>query len=215
VLSRELLDAIDWLVESTTHWYLAAPNDLPTPEELEDSREAFVGLENWLANSKLDVLSSQRDDQVEQLVAKGVPRRLATRHVFHDELVRGPNIIELSLATGRSIEEVAELFMRIGDRYRLDWLKRQTEKLGTKTRWNRWAIRSLEGDLVRLRRDIAEGVLLEGQGLDPAQALDGYAAARRERHNRLDQFMQLLAQEGSDDLDPLLVAARQIRALAS
>jgi NAD-specific glutamate dehydrogenase len=72
----------------------------------------------------------------------------------------------------------------------------------------------LEGDLVRLRRDLAEWILAESDGRDPEAALDAYARSRSERHARLEQFMQLLAQEGSSDLDPLMVAARQIRVLA-
>jgi glutamate dehydrogenase len=139
---------------------------------------------------------------------------LATRHVYHDELVHGPDIIELARQSRRDVREVAELFILIGDRYRLEWLDRQVKQLSATTRWHRWAIRSLEGDLVRLRRDLAEWVLAESDGRDPKAALDAYARSRSERHARLEQFMQLLAKEGSSDLDPLLVAARQIRALA-
>ncbi len=104
--------------------------------------------------------------------------------------------------------------MLIGERYRLDWLERQVALLSATTRWHRWAVRSLEGDLVKLRRDIAGWVIAEADGLGPEEALDAYAEARHERHARLTQFMQLLAQEGSTDLDPLLVATRQVRALA-
>ena len=213
-LSRELLDAIDWLVESITRWYLAGPAEMPTGEDLEADRQAFASLEEWFASSELEYLRAQRNGGVEDLVGAGVPKRLAIRHVYHDELVHAPNIIHLARASDRDVREVAELFIRIGDRYRLDWLERQISELSATTRWNRWAIRSLESDLVRLRHDIADWVLAEGDGLTPEEALSSYARSRLERHNRLDQFMQLLAQEGSTDLDPMLVASRQIRALA-
>ncbi|MEE8374710.1 MAG: hypothetical protein V3S26_00120 [Acidimicrobiia bacterium] len=115
---------------------------------------------------------------------------------------------------GRDFREVTELFILIGNRHRLYWLERQVEQLPATTRWHRWAIRSLQGDLILLRRELAEWVLAHSDGLEPEAALEAYAHSRSERHARLAQFMQLLAHEGSTDLDPLLVAARQIRALA-
>ena len=214
-LRRKLLDAIDRLVESITRWYLARPGALPTSEELESARESFVDLEACFADSDLEHLRKRRETEVVELVSAGIPIGLATRHVFYDELVHAPDIIELARRMSRDVREVAELFILIGDRYRLDWLERQVEQLGATTRWDRWAIRSLEGDLVKLRRDLAEWVLADSDGLEPEAALVAYARSRSERHARLRQFMQLLAQEGSADLDPLLVAARQIRALAS
>lgn len=213
-LRRELLEAIDWLVESITRWYLARSDELPTPKELELARESFADLEACFADSDLEHMREQRGTQIAALAAAGIPIGLATRHVYHDELVHAPDIIELARRSKRDVREVAELFILIGDRYRLDWLERQVEQLSATTRWHRWAIRSLESDLVKLRRDLAEWVLAESDSRNPEAALDAYARSRSERHARLTQFMQLLAQEGSSDLDPLLVAARQIRALA-
>jgi glutamate dehydrogenase len=213
-LRGELLDAIDWLVESVARWYLARPGGLPKVEELELARDSFAELEGCFADPDFVAVRDDRGTQVSALVAAGVPTQLATRHTYHDELVHAPDIIELALWSYRDVKEVAELFILIGDRYRLDWLERQVEQLSASTRWHRWAIRSLESDLVRLRRDIAEWVLAESDGIEPEAALNAYARSRSERHTRLTQFMQLLAQEGSSDLDPLLVAARQIRTLA-
>ena len=213
-LRRELLEAIDWLVESITRWYLARSEELPTPSELDLAREAFADLEACFADSDLKHMREQRGTEVAELAAAGIPIGLATRHVYHDELVHAPDIIELARQSNRDVREVAELFILIGDRYRLDWLERQVKQLSATTRWHRWAIRSLEGDLVKLRRDLAEWVLAESGGRNPEAALEAYARARSERHTRLAQFIQLLSQEGSSDLDPLLVAARQIRALA-
>ncbi len=211
---RVLLDAIDWLVESITRWFLGRSDPLPTPEELEEARRAFAELEACFADPDFVALREDRAVQISELVAAGIREDLATRHVYHDELVHAPDIIELANLHRRGIVDVAELFIRIGDRYRLDWLERQVAQVGATNRWHRWAVRSVEADLIRLRRDLAAWILAESNGLEPEAALDAYAASRSERHTRLAQFMQLLAQEGSSDLDPLLVATRQIRVLA-
>jgi NAD-specific glutamate dehydrogenase len=68
--------------------------------------------------------------------------------------------------------------------------------------------------LIQLRRDLAEWVLATADGQDVEEALDEYVRSRGERYARLTQFLQVVAQEGSPHIDPLMVAARQIRTLA-
>lgn len=213
-LRRELLDAIDWLVESTTRWYLGGADGLPTGEDIESARESFVDLEGAYQGPDFAGWREQRADQVAALIAAGIPAELAKRHVYQNELIHAPDIIELAGRSGREVRDVAKLFILIGERYRLDWLEGQVERLNASSRWRRWAIRSLEADLVRLRRDLAGCVLANTDGLEPEKALDSYVGLRSERHSRLAQFMQLLTQDGDSDLDSLLVAERQIRALA-
>ncbi len=75
-------------------------------------------------------------------------------------------------------------------------------------------MRTVQSDLLQLRRDLAERVLDAGEGLPVEEALETHRLERIDRHARLDQFMQTVAQEQTTNLDPLLVAARQIRTLA-
>ena len=212
-LRRELLDSIDWLVESVTRWFLALPEGLPSADQIEASRQALAELEGCFAESEFVRLREERGPQIEDLVAEGIPLDVATRHAYHDELVHAPDIIEIAHRSDRTVREVAEVFIHVGHRYRLDWLEGRIAELSASTRWNRWAIRSLESDLVRLRRDIADKVVAEADGLDAEAAIDAYGKKRAERHARLEQFMHLLSQEGASDLDALMVATQQIRAL--
>jgi NAD-specific glutamate dehydrogenase len=97
--------------------------------------------------------------------------------------------------------------------YRLEWLERQVDDVAVSSKWQKWAARSVMSELIRLRRELAEKVLIAGIGMSVEDALETYRQDRAERHTRLDEFMQTVAQEGTSSLDPLLVAARQIRAL--
>jgi NAD-specific glutamate dehydrogenase len=148
------------------------------------------------------------------LTAAGVAEELARRHAHHDELVHAPDIIELGRTFGRSLEEIALLFGHIGKAYRLEWLERQIDDVAASSKWQKWAARWIKSDLIDLRRELAEKVLIAGIGLGVEEALATYRHDRAERHTRLDEFMQSVAQEGTSSLDPLLVAARQIRALS-
>jgi NAD-specific glutamate dehydrogenase len=75
-------------------------------------------------------------------------------------------------------------------------------------------VRSIQSELIELRRELAERVLEAGAGRSVEEALETYRHDRADRHARIDELMQSVAQEETASLDPLLVAARQIRALA-
>jgi glutamate dehydrogenase len=213
-LRRRLLDAIDGLVESVTRWYLKGSRQIPDAAELDAQRDAFSELEAYFAESH--PLGPSRDNAAEviELTAAGIPEPLAIRHAYHDELVYGPDIIELAKTRKRSVSEVARLFLLIGERYHLDWLERQVRHLIASTRWDKWAVRSLQAELIELRRDLADSVLSVSDGRDVDTALEVYGEERFERHARLAQFMQMVAQDATSSLEQLMVAARQIRALA-
>ncbi|MFZ0015662.1 MAG: NAD-glutamate dehydrogenase domain-containing protein, partial [Acidimicrobiia bacterium] len=212
-LLREMLEAIDWLVESIARWYLAGPRQIPTAEQIEADRIAFAELESFLREPQNRAWTGDTGEMA-ALTDAGINVALARQHTYHDELVHGPDIIELAREHGRSVEEVAQLFMLLGTSYRIDWLEHQVAEVVASSRWNKWAVRSIQSDLIELRRDLAEKVLAAGEGLGAEQALESYRRGRADRHARLDELMQSVAQEETASLDPLLVAARQIRALA-
>lgn len=212
VLRRQMLEAIDWLVESVTRWYLAGSRTIPSSAQLAADRDAFAELEAFLGDPRWADWTEDTGE-VATLTDAGISAALARRHARHDELVHGPDIIELARAHDRPVSEVGRLFILVGAGYRLDWLERQLGEIGTTSRWQKAAVRAVQSDLIELRREIAERILSVGEGLSPEEAIESYRLERLERHESLDVFMQTVAQEEATSLDPLLVAARQIRAL--
>jgi glutamate dehydrogenase len=210
-LTRQMLDAIDWLVESVTRWYLAGDRQIPDRDQLEVDHRDFAELESHLRESP--GWAEDATAEIAVLTEAGVAEELARRHAHHDDLVHAPDIIELARTFGRGVAEVAVLFGLIGRVYRLEWLERQVDDVAVSSKWQKWAARSVMSELIRLRRELAEKVLIAGIGMSVEDALETYRQDRAERHTRLDEFMQTVAQEGTSSLDPLLVAARQIRAL--
>ena len=99
-----------------------------------------------------------------RLTGEGVPEEIARRHAFQDELVHGPDIISVARATGRPSLEVARAFFLLGERLDIDWLEQRLEEQPAKTRWQRWALHSMEDDLYTIRRQIIETVLEHSGG---------------------------------------------------
>ena len=57
----------------------------------------------------------------------------------NEDLVHGPDIIELSQHTGRSVGEVSGVFFRLGRSIRIDWLEQRIAAIETSNRWERYA----------------------------------------------------------------------------
>ena len=95
---------------------------------------------------------------------RGVPERIARAHVLQPFLVHGPNVADVALATGRSIQDVTRAFFLVGEAVYLDWLGSRLAEVSTTTRWHRWALQALEEDLRLTRRQVAERVLAQGDG---------------------------------------------------
>ncbi len=213
-VQNELLAGVDWLVETTSRWYLVQAAGQRLAEAVAESREAFAELSEALDEIGPEAWREEHAAVERELVAIGVPHTVARRHAFQPELVHAPDIVAVAHATGRSVLEVARGFFLLGERLRIDWLEQRLEELATGSRWQRWARQSTEDDLLAVRRQLCEHVLANAGGAPIDAAVDAFLELHAERVERLQRFMHALSVEGVTDLSQLTVALRQIRALA-
>ena len=212
-LQGELLNGVDWLVETTSRWYLVRAEGQRMSEAVDQARDSFAELSDVIDQIGPEAWREEHEHEARRLVAEGVPPVLARRHAFQSELVHGPDIIAVAHATGRSVLEVARGFFLLGERLEIDWLESQLETMSVGTRWQRWAQQSMEDDLFNLRRQLAEVALAECGPLPIDEAVEKFLESRAEPLGRLQRFMRGLAVDGMSDLAQLTVALRQIRAL--
>jgi glutamate dehydrogenase len=209
----ELMDSVDRLVEGMTRWYLIQATLTAVPGAVGPSRAAFEELAGVIHHVGTVEWKSDRGDEVDALVEAGVPEDLAVRHAFQDELLHAPDIIELADLAARPVADVADVFFLVGGTYRVDWLEGRADHLPAETRWERWALRTLRNDLLKLRRDISERILASAEIQNGSALLEYYRSTRPDQHNRLNQFFELLSHDGGGDLDSLIVATHQIGAV--
>jgi glutamate dehydrogenase len=212
-IQNELMTGVDWLVETTSRWYLVHATGHALAGAIDDARESFEELSGVIAQIGPEAWRDEHEHAARRLEAEGVPAPLARRHAFQAELVHGPDIIAVAHTSGRTVLEVARAFFLLGERLQLDWLEKQVESMPGGSRWQRWALQSMEDDLFTLRRSLAEAVLDECGGLPIDEAVEKFLESRQDAYARLQRFMRSLAVEGMGDLAPLTVALRQIRSL--
>ncbi len=212
-IQNELLSGVDWLVETTSRWYLVRAAGQRLSEAVDTSRDSFAELSEVMDQIGSEPWRDEHEHAARRLVAEGVPVAIARRHAFQSELVHGPDIIAVAHATGRSVLEVARGFFLLGERLEIDWLEQQLEAMPATTRWQRWAQQSMEDDLFNLRRQLAETALAECGPLPIDEAIEKFLESRADPFGRLQRFMKGLSVDGVNDIAPLTVALRQIRAL--
>ena len=78
-----------------------------------------------------------------------------------------PDMVWVAGATGRPIEEVAEVFFAVGAELRLDWIEGELERVPAPTRMQRWALQAVREDAAQVRRELAGCVLAESTGGPP------------------------------------------------
>jgi glutamate dehydrogenase len=212
-IQNELMTGVDWLVETSSRWYLVHAAGRHLADAVGDARASFEELSAVIDQIGPEAWREEHEHAARRLEAEGVPPALAQRHAFQAELVHGPDIITVAHATGRTVLEVTRAFFLLGERLQLDWLENQVESMPGGSRWQRWALQSMEDDLFTLRRTLAEAVLDECGALPIDEAVDKFIEARADTFARLQRFMRSLAVDGMGDLAQLTVALRQIRSL--
>jgi glutamate dehydrogenase len=212
---NELMTGVDWLVETTSRWWLVQEAGARIGATVEDASGAFEELSAVIDRVGSESWREEHEQDVRRLMDEGVPEPIARRHAFQSELVHGPDIISVARDSVRPVEEVARIFFLLGERLDIDWLESRLEEIPATTKWQRWAVQSMEDDVFLVRRQIAERVIAEGAGAPVEEAVESFLERRSERVARLQRFMKGLATEGVTDLAQLTVALRQIRALVS
>jgi glutamate dehydrogenase len=210
----ELMGAVDALVEATTRWYLTWEPEGDIEETIAAGRDGFARLAAVIGEMGSDERRRRREQTAERLLAAGVPVPAARAHAVRSELRYAPDMVWVAGATGRAIEEVAEVFFAVGAELRLDWMEGELERVPAPTRMQRWALQAVREDAAQVRRELAGSVLAEAPGGSATEAVAVFLAQREDAQRRLSAFLRSLAREGEPDLAGLTLAVRQLRTLA-
>ena len=212
-LQAELMGGVDGLVDAVTRWYLSDAGSGDLESTIEGGREGFRRLLAAAPTLGGEELHGARREVAERLVAGGVPEELATAHALRPGLVHAPAVTAVAAVTERPVEDVARVFVLIGEELPLNELEEAFNTLPAMRRMERWALQAVREDARRVRRDIAEHALVATPECGPEESLVRFLTRHDEEIRRLDAFMRTLSREGSTDMAGLALAVRQLRSL--
>jgi glutamate dehydrogenase len=208
---NEMMAANDRLVLTLTRWYLT--HGRPDVPAALDSPEDFVRIETESASWGSIQWRLERNVRIDRLESAGVPTDVATRVVAAPDMFHAPDVAAVAANLDRSTAEVGRVFHRVGRVAGLDSLERVLADMRLADPWHRWALETIEDDLLGLRRALAERVLGEADGLDPDAAVEQFLAGRSAAVVRVVELAHELEAGSVDDPTPLMVAVRQVEAL--
>ena len=170
-VQAELMGGVDGLVDAVTRWYLTEGLGSDLASTIESGREGFRRLLAAAPTLGGDKLLGARRELAERLVGGGVPEELATAHALRPGLVHAPAVTAVAAATERPVEDVARVFVMVGEELPLNELETAFDSLPSMRRMERWALQAVREDARRARRDIAEHALVASPDCGPEEAL--------------------------------------------
>jgi glutamate dehydrogenase len=203
-----MLKDVDGLVTLVSRWYLNNPSGRTIDEEIARARDGFATLSADFPKIRSAAWREPYEAVVEEFVSKNVPEELAVRHAYQRALRRGPDIVDLAHNSDREVAEIAALYTKSSNVFRIGWLERQIRLLPGPTPFDRLAIESLRDDLLELRRDVVAAILEEDDG-----SIDMFLMDHDRITTRLDRWYQWLARDGIRDVAAGLIAVRRLRQL--
>ena len=205
------------LVERGTRWALRHRS---RPLDIAAAVETLAPGVRAVAKALPDLLADGERESwlhaAQLLTAEGVPADLAERVADFEALFAGLDLVEVAGEVGEPVEVVAAVYLALGDRLDLHWLRDQIVALPRDNRWQSLARAALREDLYAQQRSLAEEVLRGSEpDADPAARIERWLATNREVALRCSLVISDIKAAGAADLATLSVALRENHNLVS
>ena len=209
----EMLREINRTVHRTTQWFL---RNAGHPLDITALLAAYAPGIETLAQRMDDILQPGQccdvAQRTERFAGPGIPEALARRIGGLKMLSTACDIIRISGAMMLKPADVARTYFALGDRFRLDWLRRGANRLTPDSAWHKLALEAIIDDLWATQSALSAQVLEGANGC--AQPIQSWAAPRGEPLQRVERLIGEIEAAGQIDLAMLTVANRALRDLA-
>jgi glutamate dehydrogenase len=202
------------LTERAARWLL---HNRRSPFGITDTIDFFAdgvlavgsGLPKLLTGPDLDGFMARREEYIDG----GVPSGLADRVAAMVPAYSAFDIVQIARATGRDVEETAEVYFDLADRLQITQLRDRITALPRDDRWNTAARSALRDDLYAAHAALARDVLQVTGGGSPEERLAGWAERNEAPVARAAQTLTEIWESDRFTMATLSVAVRAIRAL--
>ncbi|MBE2999860.1 NAD-glutamate dehydrogenase [Nocardiopsis sp. HNM0947] len=154
------------------------------------------------------------EERRDRYTSMGVPAGLAERVAAMVPAYSSLDLVEIAHRTGRSLQQVAELYFELADRLNISWWRERIIDLPRDDRWVTTARAALRDDLYAVHADLTARVLESG-GPDDSTAvlIDQWSAQNEGEIDRAGITLSEIQENERFDLATLSVALRSIRGL--
>ena len=154
------------------------------------------------------------EERRDRYTSMGVPTGLAERVAAMVPAYSSLDLVAITHRTGRSLEQVAELYFELADRLDISWWRERIIDLPRDDRWVTTARAALRDDLYAVHADLTERVLESGgEGDSTADLIDQWSKQNEDKIGRTGITLSEIQENERFDLATLSVALRSFRGL--
>jgi glutamate dehydrogenase len=200
------------LIRRQTVWFLRHAGQGSGLEPVVARFRDGIGVLDRVLDSVLtEDLAAGLAERTAELAGSGVPKKLARRLAALPILRHGTDIVLVADATGRSVEQVARAFFRLGGVLGTDQLLERAETTPAPGYYDRLALNRVVEGITAAQRRLTTEALSTVNGKDPVgKWLDGHASAIDRARTAVGE----LAESGTLTLSKLSVASAYMHDLA-
>jgi glutamate dehydrogenase len=156
------------------------------------------------------------EERFASLVEQGVTEALARRTASAEPFLSVLDIVDLAREASKPVDEVATVYLAVGDLLALDWLRDRIAALPFATQWEMLARVALREDLYSAYRQVTASVLrTAASAVDLRTAVTTWGGENRQTATRVQQLISEIRDSGAIDAATLAVALREIRNFVS
>jgi glutamate dehydrogenase len=148
------------LVRRATRWFIRNRRmELDIGQAVQEFAPAVQDLQSTLPTLLSGVEKDRFGKMLESYQAFGVPDNMAIRASGTEAMISALDIIEAAKTHQLPLEEVAQVYFKVGDKLKLDWFRDEIDKHMVANTWDALARAACKDDLDRQQRSLTEGVL--------------------------------------------------------
>src|SRR5262245_47622424 len=207
------MERVGWI----TRWLLRRPRvSIDVAADIGRYRDGVAvlldGLSEPIPRAEREVYETRRVGLLEQGVTESLARRTASAEPYLSVL----DIVDLAAEASKPVDEVATVYLAVGDLLALDWLRDCIAALPFATQWEMLARVALREDLYSAYRQVTASVLrTAGSAADLRTAVTMWAGENGRTATRVQQLISEIRDSGAIDAATLSVALREIRNFVS
>ena len=213
-VQTDLLLRVWEIMRHATRWLLNRPgHELDIGAAIEAYGPGLKALREKLDAVMVASEKADRDRDVADLEARGVPAALARSVAELEAIYPALDIIEIANAHALSVAHAGCVYALLGEYFGLLWLRARIEELPVDGAWHANARGSLRADLYQRHRALAECVLRGQAGESPQALVDAWLAGRQRDADRLRALMGDMQKLSRLDYPTVVVALRSLEQL--
>lgn len=213
-MQSQLFVQVNNFIEHSCRWFLA---HVKQPMNIDTVMARYQPAIALIEKDALTIMSDSArkafDDTITNLTAQNVPEALAKRMAMLEVMTAACDIIDAAQLSKLSVATVGKIYFEVGAGLKLGWLRQAAQDLVAENYWQQLAVKSLVVEFYQAQRRLSLEVIAKfGKGKDASNA---WRIANTEALARYDSFIADLRAQPILDYPMLIVALRQVQAIAS